>query len=133
MRNIIDLPTDILLVAFDVMSLCYSIPHDFGLCAHKDFQLDRNLPIIVVNGIHNMTELVLKENMLEFNSECFLQTYGTAKGTKMDMTFANIVMSIDERNSLTGSCNKPLVWLRYIDDIFAIWTYVEDKFTFFFF
>ena len=70
--------------------------------------------------------------MLEFNSECFLQTSGTAIGTKMDMMFANIVMSTDERNSLTGSCNKLLVWLRYIDDIFAIWTYVEDKFTLFF-
>ena len=37
-------------------------------------------------------------------------------------------MSIFERNLLTGSCNKPLVWFRYIDDIFAIWTYGEDKF-----
>ena len=40
---------------------------------------------------------------------------------------ANIVMSIFERNSLTGSCSGPLVWFRYIDDIFAIWTYVECK------
>ena len=46
----------------------------------------------------------------------------------MAPAYANIVMSIFERNLLTGSCNKPLVWLRYIDDIFAIWTYGEDKF-----
>ena len=37
-------------------------------------------------------------------------------------------MSIFERNILTGSCNKPLVWFRYIDDVFVIWTYGEDKF-----
>ena len=37
-------------------------------------------------------------------------------------------MSIFESKSLTGSCNKPLVCFRYIDDIFAIWTYGEDKF-----
>ena len=127
-RNIIDLPSDVLLVTFDVVSLYPSIPHDFGLCALRDFLLDRNLPNIVVNGIHNMTELVLKKNVFEFNSECFLQTSGTAIGTKMAPAYANIVMSIFERNLLTGSCNKPLVWFRYIDDIFAIWTYGEDKF-----
>ena len=46
----------------------------------------------------------------------------------MAPAYANIVMSIFERNLLTGSCNKPLVWFRYIDDISAIWTYSENKF-----
>ena len=109
-RNIIDLPSDVLLVTFDVVSLYPSIPHDFGLCALKDFLLDRNLPNIVINGIYNMTELVLKKNVFEFNSECFLQTSGTAIGTKMAPAYANIVMSIFERYLLTGSCYKPLVW-----------------------
>ena len=126
-RNIIDLPSDVLLVTFDVVSLCPSITHDFGLCAHKDFLLDRSLPAIVVNGIRNMTELVLERNVFEFNSECFLKTSGTAIGTKMAPAYANIAMSIFERNFLTGACSKPLVWFRYIDDIFAIWTYGEDK------
>ena len=126
-RNIIDLPSDVLLVTLDVVSLCPSIPHDFGLCALKSFLLDSNLPAIVVNGIHNMTEMVLKKNVFEFNSECFLQISGTAIGTKMAPSYANIVMSIFERKLLTGSCNKPLVWFRYIDDIIAIWTYGEDK------
>ena len=99
------MPSDVLLVTFGVMSLCRSIPHDFGLCAHKDFLLDRNLPAIVFNGIHNMTELVLKKNVLEFNSECFLQTSDTAIGTKMAPAYANIGMSIFERKLLTGSCN----------------------------
>ena len=75
-RNIIDLLTDVLLVTFDVMSLYPSIPHDFGFCAHEDFPLYRILPAMVVNGIHNMTELVLKKNVSQFNSECFLQTSG---------------------------------------------------------
>ena len=45
----------------------------------------------------------------------------------MAPAYANIVMSIFERKLLTGSCNKPLVWFRYIDDIIAICTYGEDK------
>ena len=81
-----------------------------------------------------MTEMVLKKNVFEFHSECFLQISGTAIGTKMAPAYANIVMSIFERKLLTGSCNKPLVWFRYIDDIFAICIYIyaictygEDK------
>ena len=41
-------------------------------------------------------------------------------------------MSIFQRNLLTGSCSKPLVWLRYIDDILAICTYVKTNLKIFF-
>ena len=85
------------------MSLCLSIPNDFGLCALKDFLLDRNPPTIVVNGIHNMTDFVLTRNVLQFSSECFLQTSGTAIGTKIAPAYASIDMSIFQRNLLTGS------------------------------
>ena len=71
--------------------------------------------------------MVLRKKVFEFNSECFLQISGTAIGTKMAPAYANIVMSIFERKLLTGSCNKPLVWFRNIDDIFAILTNGEDK------
>ena len=60
------------------MSLLPNISHDFGLRALNDFLLDRILPTNVVNGILNMTVLVLKKNVFVFNSECFLQTSGTA-------------------------------------------------------
>ena len=74
-----------------------------------------------------LTELVHKQNVFEFNSEHFLLTYGTAIGTKMAPAYANIAMSMLERNLLTGSYSNPSVRFRYIDDIFAIWTYAEDK------
>ena len=43
------------------------------------------------------------------------------------------LLSIFERNLLTGSCNKPSMWFRYIDDIFTIWTHGEDKLNYFLF
>ena len=43
-RSIIHLPSDVLLVTFDEISLCPSIPHDFDLRALNDFLSDRNLP-----------------------------------------------------------------------------------------
>ena len=46
----------------------------------------------------------------------------------MAPAYAKIAMSIFERSLQTGSGSKTLVWLRYIDDILAIWTYGEGKF-----
>ena len=82
------------LVASNVIPQYHNIPRDFGLRANNDFLLYRNVTTKVVNGILNITELVLKQNVSEFNSEHFLQTSVTKIGTKMAQTFANIVMPI---------------------------------------
>ena len=55
---------------------------------------------------------------LVFNGKHYLQTRGTAIGTKMAPSYANIFMDKLEREILDGSPAKPYVWWRYIDDIF---------------
>ena len=74
-----------------------------------------------------MTELVLKRNVFEFNKEYFIQTSGTAIGTKLAPGYANLFLSIFERNMLIQYPTKPSIWLCYIDDIFMIWNESEDK------
>ena len=68
-----------------------------------------------------MLQLILKENSFQFNGKHYLQTHGTATGTKMAVVFANIFMSGIETEIIRLSSNKPLVWKRYIDDIFSLW------------
>ena len=41
-------------------------------------------------------------------------------GTKMAPKYANIFMSNLEENFLQNTRNKPLIYLRYIDDIFLL-------------
>ena len=41
-------------------------------------------------------------------------------GTRVAITFANIFMSVIETEIILHSSNKPLVWKRYIDDIFSL-------------
>ena len=74
-----------------------------------------------------MTELVLKRNVFEFNNKYFIQTSGTAIGTKLALGYANLFLSIFERNMLYQYRIKPSIWLRYVDDIFMIWNDSEDK------
>ena len=39
----------------------------------------------------------------------------------MTVAFANIFMSVIETEIILHSSSKPLVWKRYIDDIFSLW------------
>ena len=42
-------------------------------------------------------------------------------GTKMAVSFANIFMAEVETDIINQSPNKPLIWKRYIDNIFSLW------------
>jgi hypothetical protein len=64
-----------------------------------------------------LLEHVLKFNNFMFNGEHFLQISGTAMGTKMAPSYANIFMGRLERRLLYYSPRTHLSWLRFIDDI----------------
>ena len=48
-------------------------------------------------------------------------------GTKMAVAFANIFMAKIEKEIIRQSNNKPLVWKRFIDDVFSLWNISVDK------
>ena len=57
----------------------------------------------------------------------YLQVQGTAMGTKMAVAFANILLSAKETEIITKSPHKPLVWKRFIDDIFSLWNVDKEE------
>ena len=68
-----------------------------------------------------MLRLILQENSFQFNGKDYLQIHGTAIGTKMAVSFANIFMAKIETEIINHCTKKPLVWKRYIDDVFSLW------------
>ena len=68
-----------------------------------------------------MLSIVLKNNVIEFNDEFFLQKQGTAMGTKMAPAYANLFMGSLEPTLLRMGGDKIYLWRRFIDDIFLIW------------
>ena len=52
---------------------------------------------------------------------------GTAMDTKIAPSNANLFMGVLEKQMLSSYKHKPLVYFRYIDDIFTIWTDGEDS------
>ena len=78
-----------------------------------------NTPI-PTQSLRRIFKLILQEFAFGFNGKNYLQTHGTAMGTKMAVAFANIFMSVGETEILNFSKTKPLEWERYIDDIFSL-------------
>ena len=66
--------------------------------------------------------MILTMNNFSFNDNHYLQIHGTAMGTKMAPSYANLFLGFFEANALKNAPFQPHTWLRYIDDIFMIWT-----------
>ena len=47
-------------------------------------------------------------------------------GTKMAVAFANIFMA-KIGNEILRQPTRPIVWKRYIDDVFSLWNTTRDK------
>ena len=126
-RKIQNLPKDAILCTLDVTSLYTNIPHKDGLEALKtrlEGDPQRRAPTKL---ILKLAQLVLENNVIEFDEQLFLQLMGTAMGTKMAPNYANIFMGEFEKQAIANYHLKPLVWLRFIDDVFMIWTHGQEE------
>ena len=70
----------------------------------------------------DLIRMILTMNNFSFNDNHYLQIHGTAMGTKMTPSFANLFLGFFEANALKNAPFQPHTWFRYIDDIFRIWT-----------
>ena len=124
-------PYNAILVSMDVTSLYTNIPQEEGIetvCNAYESFYEGESPI-PTQYLKRALELILQENSFQFTGKNYLQTHGTAMGTKMAVAFANIFMGKVESQILEQSATKPLAWKRYIDDIFSIWNINKDVVT----
>ena len=116
------------MVTIDVKSLYTSIPHSDGIKAclealHSsvDSFSDRPDPSV----LSCLLEVVLKNNIFEFDGKVFKQLQGTAMGTKLAPAYANIFMGSLENSILSPAPLRPSYYRRFIDDIFILWPHSE--------
>ena len=85
---------------------------------------DKSLP---AENICDLIRMILTMNNFSFNNEHYLQKHGTAMGTRMAPSYANLFMGKFEQQAIDNSSLKPFIWWRFIDDIFMIWTHGEEE------
>ena len=76
---------------------------------------------VSTNSLCNLGSIVLK-NYFELSSKIYHQKLGTAIGTKFAPTCANLFMAGLDKRIFENSEYHPYLWLRFLDDIFCIWT-----------
>jgi hypothetical protein len=125
-----EIPDSSLLVTLDVAALYPSIPLEQGLeAARKTFEAFRPGRNVKPSNqtLMKFLEAVLKKNNFTFNGNHYLQISGTAIGTMVAPSFGNRFLNEFEILHVYTYKKQPLVWLRYIDDVFMIWTHkIED-------
>ena len=116
------IPENAILVTFDVVSLYTNIPNNEGIMSVAKSLQKHPPPFTCHRIVLELLKQVLFKNNFEFNGKHFLQVGGTAMGTKLAPSYANIFMGDLEEKILSKCDKKPFFWVRYIDDIFAVWT-----------
>ena len=79
---------------------CTNMPHDEGLDACREALDTREVLDPPTDDIINLIDLVLKRNNSSFNNTHYLQKHGTAMGTRMAPSYANLFMGRLERDLL---------------------------------
>jgi len=128
-NDIKNLSPDTLLVTLDVSSLYTNIPNGEGIMACS-LALSANRSTTDRPSVQNLIwllKLTLRLNNFEFNGDHYIQTGGTAMGTRVAPSYANIFMDHLEQKLVYDQPIQPLVWWRYIDDIFCIWTKSREE------
>ena len=72
-----------------------------------------------------MSEFALKNNCFEFNHKVKHQCSCTAISTKFAPPYGCIFMDQVETEFLESW--NPLVWFQYVDNVFVIWIYGQEK------
>lgn len=116
------IPHNALLVTGDVTSLYTNMNLDRILTVVQDIlqeHPDINRPD---EYILRLLDFTLRHNDFEFNGEFFLQTCGTAMGKSYAPSVANIYLRDFDKTATTRHLIKPLLYHRFLDDTFFIWT-----------
>ena len=73
----------------------------------------------------------LTSSFFIFNNEYYKQVDGVAMGNPLSPSIANYYMEFFENKALESTMKKPTLWLRYVDDVFAIWPHGRQNLSIF--
>jgi peptide-methionine (R)-S-oxide reductase len=121
------LPSNATLVTMNITSHYTNIPHSDGIEACKEIWESRSVKMPPTDCLVTMLTMVLKKNNFTFNGDHYLQINGTAMGTKMAPSYANIFMRKLEKQLLESSIERLLSWYRFIDDVDMKWTQSDEE------
>ena len=123
------LTEDCILVSFVNMFPC--IDNQSGLQAVKNALEARQEQFPLSDCIIEALKLCLESKNSIFNSNCFLQTDGTAQGPHMFCSYSDISIESFDKKALR--CHPSVIgWKSFQDDMFLVWPHSREDVDLFF-
>ena len=116
-----------ILSTMDVVGPYPNIPHGEGLASlHRSLETRDNKQISS-DTLTELAEVVLRNNIFEFDEKNFKQKRGATIGTKFAPPYAIPFMADFVEKMLESFEKKSMIRWRYIDDIVFIWQRGEES------
>lgn len=124
-------PDSATILCADIDSLYPNIPLDIGMEYFRQSLLhynenERLHHPLLIDFLCKLTRIILSNNYFSFGDQVYLQVNGTAMGTPVAVVFACLFIDHLERTIFGQTGIRPLLYQRYIDDIFAIFKSPEE-------
>lgn len=116
------------LFTMDVNSLYTNIDIELGMKATKKILESHPDPSRPDDILMRLLEINLKRNDFVFQKNWYLQTKGTAMGKRFAPAYANIYMADWEETAFQKCKLLPVIYLRFLDDIWGVWTHSKEEF-----
>ena len=109
------------MISFDIKSLFTCIPTEEVLnFIERKIDTGNIVTQIPKENFMKLLEVCVKNNVFEFENQFFKQKRGLSMGSPLSPVLANLFMEFVESNLLPNIPNRPVLWLRYVDDVFAL-------------
>ena len=132
----LEVPPGRKMLSFDVSALFTSIPIDFALQAVRSKLSQDNswtfLTPLNLEQIMKLLEFCLSTTYFKYQGKFYKQKFGAPMGSPISPGVADLSMENFEEDMLAACPDymSPKVWIRYVDDTFAILhEYVIEEFT----
>ena len=116
--------------SFDVENLYTNVPVNEAINVTLDYMYKPNKLINVPfnrSQMKKLLELSVCDAPFRFQNKLFKQVDGVAMGNPLAPVLADLWLQKIEQKLNKFSTNKPIIWLRYVGDIYCLFSIPKDK------
>ena len=127
---ILDKEKTYIMCSFDVESLYTNVPVEEAIEIALDFMYK---PVKLINVPFNreqlkrLLELSVRDAPFRFLDKVYKQVDGVAMGNPLAPIIADLWMQKMEQKLNKFSANRPIIWMRYVDDVFCLFAIPKTK------
>ena len=111
------------MISLDVTALFTNVPLQFVIQQLSKKAEGIFTPPIPIQPFLKLIELCVDSTVFTFDGKGFKQKFGVAMGSPLSPVLANLCMEFIESEYISSCPDdiKPLLWFRYVDDIFIFY------------